>query len=91
MDTPTSIDTGRIEDHDAMRRLQVIDTATGEPIKGVIAANVITGTVLRYEVENGNLVLDGDVFVTVDEVRAIRIEVIGENGPEIMALPGAEG
>jgi hypothetical protein len=90
MDTPTSIDTGRVEDHDILRGLQVIDTATGEPINGVIAADAIAGTVRRFEIENGNLVRDGDTFVIVDEKRDIRIAVIGENGPEIVALPGAE-
>jgi hypothetical protein len=93
MDTPTSIDTGRVEDHDILRRLQVVDTATGEPIKGVIAADAIAGTVRRFEVENGNLVLNGDSFVIVDEERDIRIEVIGEDGDgtEIIGLLGAQG
>lgn len=81
MDTPTSIDTGRVEDHDIQRRLQVIDTATGEPITGVIAADAVAGTVRRFEVENGNLVRDGDTFVIVDEERDI----------QIVALPGSQG
>ncbi len=87
MDAPTSIDIR----NDVPRRFRVIDAKTGEPINGVIAANVTTGTVRRFEIENGHLVRNGDTFVIVDEDRDIRIEVIDENGHEAVTLPGAQG
>lgn len=56
--------------------LRIVDAGTGEPIERVIRADAGAGTVSRYRVEEGNLVREGDLFATVDEERAIRIEWI---------------
>jgi len=76
MNLPTSIDIGRADDHDVLRRVRVVDAATGETIAGVITADAIAGTVRRFEVDAGQLVLKDDSFVIVDEERDIRIEWI---------------
>ncbi|MBD8548004.1 hypothetical protein [Sphingomonas sp. CFBP 8760] len=91
MDAPTSIDTGRVMERDDQRCLQVVDANTGEPVSGVIAADAIAGTVRRFEVENGNLVRDGDTFVIVDERRDIRIEWIVPMVVDVSQPTGAQG
>ena len=56
--------------------LRVVDAATGDTIARVIEADAEKGTVRRFEVEDGNLVRDGDSFKIVEEERKIRIEWI---------------
>lgn len=55
-------------------RLRIIDVETGERIDKVIEADVENGRIVRYAVENGALVRDGDRFQTIEEERKIRIE-----------------
>jgi len=54
--------------------LRVVDAGSGEPILKVIEADAEAGKVVRYAVENGNFVRDGDAFKVITEDRQIRIE-----------------
>lgn len=55
-------------------RLRVIDAETGDLIAKVIEADAETGRVVRYAVEGGNLVREGDRMKVIEEERKIRIE-----------------
>lgn len=55
-------------------RLRVIDAETGDMLSKVIEADADNGRVVRYVVEKGALVREGDRFKTVEEERPIRIE-----------------
>lgn len=59
---------------DLCARLCVVDADTGELIAKVIEANAETGHVVRYAVEGGNLVREGDRMKVIEEERKIRIE-----------------
>lgn len=60
----------------APRNVAVFDRGTGEQIEKVIFADAASGKVVRYAVEDGNLVRDGDDFARIEEDRAICIEWI---------------
>lgn len=60
----------------APRNVAVFDRGTGEQIEKVIFADAASGKVVRYAVEDGNLVRDGDDFARIEEDRDIRIEWI---------------
>ena len=60
-----------------LARIRVVDVETGERIDKVIAADAEAGTVTRYAVENGALVLENDRFKVIEESRAIAIEWLG--------------
>ncbi|MCC4254127.1 hypothetical protein LL251_17080 [Sphingobium naphthae] len=62
---------------DILARIRVVDVETGERIDKVIAADAEAGTVTRYAVENGALVLENDRFKVIEESRAIAIEWLG--------------
>ncbi|MBV2148619.1 hypothetical protein KRZ98_10010 [Sphingobium sp. AS12] len=55
-------------------KVRVIDVETGKRIEKVIEADAETGKLLRFAVEGGALVRDGDHFQTIEEERPIRIE-----------------
>lgn len=55
-------------------KVRVIDVETGKRIEKVIEADAATGKLVRFAVEAGALVRDGDQFQTVAEEREIRIE-----------------
>ncbi|MBJ7441516.1 MAG: hypothetical protein JHD35_21210 [Sphingopyxis sp.] len=55
-------------------RLRVVDAETGDLIAKVIEADAETGRVVRYAVEGGNLVREGDRMKVIEEERKIRIE-----------------
>lgn len=59
---------------DVCARLRVVDAETGDLIAKVIEANAETGHVVRYAVEGGNLVREGDRMKVIEEERKIRIE-----------------
>lgn len=54
--------------------MSVVDTKTGEVIAQVIEADVATGKLRRYAIENGLLVREDNAFKVIDEDRAIRID-----------------
>lgn len=65
----------RTADHETLRRIRVVDAATGAAITNIIAADAIAGSVERHQLDDaGNLVREGDHFVVINEARAIRIE-----------------
>ncbi|MGW8204402.1 hypothetical protein ACWGM0_17885 [Sphingomonas bisphenolicum] len=55
-------------------RIRVLDAETGALIAKVIEADAEAGRVVRYAVENGALVRDGDRYQTIEDERPIRIE-----------------
>lgn len=55
-------------------RLRIVDAETGEPIRKVIEADADKGKLIRFAVEDGALVREGDRFKMIEEDRAIRIE-----------------
>lgn len=55
-------------------RLRIVDAETGDQIEKVIEADAETGRVVRYAVEGGNLVREGDRMKVIEEERKIRIE-----------------
>lgn len=59
---------------DVCARLRVVDAETGDLIAKVIEADAETGRVVRYAVEGGNLVREGDRMKVIEEERKIRIE-----------------
>lgn len=71
----TAIAAGETSD-DILRNIRVVDATTGEEIIRVISADAVAGTVTRFDVQEGNLVREGNAFATVTEERAIRIEWI---------------
>lgn len=61
---------------DTARNLRVVDVENGQTIPGVIEADSVAGTLRRFDVEDGNLVREGDSFRVIEEQRAISIEWI---------------
>lgn len=57
-----------------LNRVRVVDAETGALIDKVIEADADAGKVVRYAVESGALVRDGDRYQTIEEERPIRIE-----------------
>lgn len=75
-EAPRSIDTTSTS-QDVLRRIVVLDDATGARIDKIISADADAGKVVRFAVENGGLVIQDNRFVTIEEDRAIRIEWLG--------------
>lgn len=62
---------------DIVRNVRVVDVATGETIPRVISADVVSGTVSSYAVdEDGNLVRENDKYQILVVDRAIEIQWI---------------
>lgn len=72
---PTFAEIG-VTDMAVCANVRVVDAKTGETIERVRRYDVDAGQVSRFEVEDGNLVREGDDYKLIDEARAIRVEWI---------------
>lgn len=74
---PPQIIDNRTSPLDLVRNVRVVDTATGDEIAKVIAADADAGRISRFDVDpDGNLVRENDTYKIIDEDRVIRLEWI---------------